>query len=84
MMKILEGSYCIIILIKDYGLISFRDIYGIRPLVYGKKDNDYIISSESVVLDILEYQLIRDINPGEIILFEKNVNQYDSYEYTTQ
>ena len=72
MMRILEGSYCIIIIIKGYGLITFRDIYGIRPLVYGKKDNDYIISSESVVLDILEYQLIRDINPGEIILFEKN------------
>ncbi len=72
MMKLLEGSYCVIIIIKDYGLITFRDIYGIRPLIFGKKENDYIISSESVVLDILEYQTIRDINPGEMIIFEKN------------
>ena len=84
MMKILEGSYSVILIIDDFGLISFRDIYGIRPLIFGKKENDYIVSSESVVLDILEYQTIRDINPGEIILFQNNeLPRFHKYHKTS-
>lgn len=70
--KNITGSYSVLIIIKDFGMITFRDRFGIRPLVYGINNSDYIISSESVVVDILGFDLIRDVKPGEIILFEKD------------
>lgn len=71
-MKIVKGSYSVILLIKDFGMICFRDIFGIRPLCYGSKQNDFLIASESVAVDALEYQFIRDVHPGEIIVFQHN------------
>ena len=71
-MKIVKGSYSVVLLIKDYGMVSFRDIFGIRPLCYGSKQNDFIIASESVAVDALEYQFIRDVHPGETIVFQHN------------
>lgn len=71
-MKSLKGSYSILLLINGFGMVCFRDIYGIRPLIYGKRGNDYIVCSESSVIDLLEFQLVRDIKPGEIIVFEES------------
>ena len=68
----LVGSFSILILIENYGIISFRDKFGIRPLIYGANTGSYIISSESVVLDILNYTSVRDVYPGEIIVLEKD------------
>jgi len=70
-MKILKGSYSVLLLINGFGIICFRDIYGIRPLIYGKKGNDYIICSESSVIGLLEFQTVRDIKPGETIIFQE-------------
>lgn len=67
-----KGSYSVLILIENFGIITFRDYFGIRPLVYGTLKNDYIIASESNVIDALGYLFVRDVNPGEIIIFEKN------------
>ncbi len=72
MMQILKGSYCVIILIKDFGMICFRDIFGIRPMIYGKKGKDYVVCSESSVIELLDYQIVRDVKPGEVIVFEKD------------
>ena len=69
-MKTLKGSYSILLLINGFGMVCFRDIYGIRPLIYGKKGNDYIVCSESSVIDLLEFQTVRDIKPGETIIFQ--------------
>tara|TARA_Y100000992_G_scaffold247975_1_gene179555 strand:- start:3008 stop:4348 length:1341 start_codon:yes stop_codon:yes gene_type:complete len=68
----IKGSYSILLLIEGYGIVSFRDKNGIRPLIYGINKNDYIISSESNVINVLDYRIIRDVNPGEIIEFKKN------------
>ena len=68
----IKGSYSILLLIEGYGIVSFRDKNGIRPLIYGINKNDYIISSESSVINVLDYRVIRDINPGEIIEFKNN------------
>ncbi len=65
------GGYASIVLIPDYGIIGFRDPNGIRPAVFGKRETrlgtEYAIASESVALDVLGFELIRDIKPGEAV-----------------
>lgn len=72
--KRLKGSYSVIVLIAGYGLMAFRDPYGIRPLSFGKRETDmlpeYIFASESVTLDTLGYELISDVQPGEAVFVD--------------
>jgi len=75
LMRICKGGYSVILLINRLGMVAFRDPYGIRPLCFGKKDNgDYVIASESVVIDALdpEFKIVRDVSPGECIFINKN------------
>jgi amidophosphoribosyltransferase len=67
-----EGSYATIAMIPGYGLLAFRDPFGIRPLVLGKRTrgfvgSDWIVASESLVLESGGYELVRDIAPGEAV-----------------
>jgi len=67
-----EGSYASISLIAGHGLLAFRDPFGIRPLVIGKrvKENnktEWVIASESLVIENNDYQIVRDVDPGEAI-----------------
>jgi len=68
-----NGGYATVCIIAGFGMVAFRDTCGIRPLVFGEKKTTkgtkYIVSSESVALDILGYKLIRDVAPGECICF---------------
>tara|TARA_B100001996_G_scaffold379630_1_gene365692 strand:- start:1300 stop:2751 length:1452 start_codon:yes stop_codon:yes gene_type:complete len=69
-----SGAYAVVALIAGYGLVAFRDTHGIRPLILGKKKNSsgysYIVSSESVALDLLGYETVRDLEPGESIFID--------------
>ena len=69
-----SGAYAVVALIAGYGLVAFRDIHGIRPLILGRKKNStgysYIVSSESVALDLLGYETVRDLEPGESIFID--------------
>ncbi|SNX53033.1 amidophosphoribosyltransferase [Thermoanaerobacterium sp. RBIITD] len=69
-MNMIKGSYALAILMEDK-LIGIRDINGIRPLCIGKKDDIYYISSESCALDVIGAELIRDVEPGEIVIIDK-------------
>jgi amidophosphoribosyltransferase len=69
---IIEGSFSVIAIIVGYGMVVFKDKHSIRPLIYGKKGNDYLISSESVSLDCLGYDTINDIYGGDILIFRNN------------
>ncbi|QEZ70630.1 amidophosphoribosyltransferase [Paraclostridium bifermentans] len=64
--KKLDGGFSCVLLTKNE-LFAFRDPNGIRPLCIGKIKDDYIVCSESCVIDILGGEFIRDILPGEIV-----------------
>jgi len=74
--NLLEGSYNCICIINTTGLICFKDKQSIRPLIYGKKDNKYIISSESVSLTSLDYNIVNDIYGNELLFFDLNNRLY--------
>ncbi|MEY5017878.1 MAG: hypothetical protein RL431_927 [Actinomycetota bacterium] len=72
-----EGSYAAIALIAGHGLLAFRDPFGIRPLVLGRRhsaDNgsEWIVASESLVLEHGEYDIVREIAPGEAVFITED------------
>jgi amidophosphoribosyltransferase len=68
----LDGAYSLVIM-SPQKLIAVRDENGFRPLCYGKTtDGKYIVASESCALDAVGAEFIRDVEPGEIVVFDKN------------
>ena len=68
-MNILDGAYSLV-LMSSRKLICARDPYGFRPLCYGKtQDGMYVVASESCALKAIGADFIRDIEPGEILVF---------------
>lgn len=70
-MKEVEGAYSMV-LTSPSMLIGVRDPNGFRPLCIGKKDENYMISSESCVFDSLGAEFIRDVEPGEVVVVDEN------------
>jgi amidophosphoribosyltransferase len=67
----IRGSYSIIILTKNR-LLAVRDPHGFRPMVVGDREGDYIIASETCALDIIDASFVREVDPGEIIVIDKD------------
>lgn len=70
------GAYASVALIAGYGVLGFRDPYGIRPLLYGRKETSkgmsYMMASESVALSAQGYEVMADVMPGEAVYIESN------------
>ena len=73
-----KGSYSVVGIIADVGLVAFRDPYGIKPLLIGERDSgslpngkSYAVASESVVLDLLDFHHTTDIAPGEVVFIDQ-------------
>jgi amidophosphoribosyltransferase len=73
-----KGAYSVVAMIAGYGLLAFRDPYGIRPLVIGKNETsegtEYLVASESVAIDTLGFKFLRDVEPGEAVLIDRQGN----------
>mmetsp|Transcript_13865 Transcript_13865/g.24163 ORF Transcript_13865/g.24163 Transcript_13865/m.24163 type:complete len:623 (+) Transcript_13865:77-1945(+) len=76
-----RGGYSVLILISGVGMLAFRDIHGIRPLVIGHRRSaqepdlmDYMVASESVATDTLGFTHDRDLEPGEAVFFDSRDN----------
>ncbi|MGB5452795.1 MAG: amidophosphoribosyltransferase [Sedimenticolaceae bacterium] len=71
-----RGGYAAVVMIPGYGVVAFRDPNGIRPLVFGVRDAEsgpeMMAASESVALDTLDFDRVRDVGPGEAVIFTQD------------
>jgi amidophosphoribosyltransferase len=69
-----RGGYAVVAMINGYGLVGFRDPHGIRPIMLGERrtklGSEYMIASESCVLDVLGFTLIGDLDAGEAVYID--------------
>ncbi|MBQ6708538.1 MAG: amidophosphoribosyltransferase [Clostridia bacterium] len=70
-MKKIEGAYSILVM-SPQKLVAARDPLGFRPLMIGKKGESYVFASESTALDAISAEYIRDIEPGEVVVVDKD------------
>lgn len=70
-MSKIKGAYALVVS-SPRKLIGARDPYGFKPLCIGKRDNAYILASESCALDTIEAEFVRDVEPGEIVTIDGN------------
>ncbi len=78
--KRVRGAYAAVALIIGYGVVAFRDPHGIRPLILGRRvtndGNDWVVASESVAVDALGFERVRDIEPGEAVFIDIDGNMH--------
>lgn len=71
-----QGGYAVVSLVLGLGVVAFRDVHGIRPLVLGRRDSaegtEWAVASESVALDLLGFRLERDVRPGEAVILTED------------
>ncbi len=73
----IEGAYCLVMLTDDK-LIAVRDPNGFRPLALGKVDGKFCVASETCAFDIIDAEYIRDIEPGEVIVIDREASENDA------
>ena len=79
-LDVIKGAYCFCIQSRTK-MFAIRDKYGIRPFSLGKlPDGGYIVASETCAFDLVDAEFIRDVRPGEMIVFEKGNSEYKSIQ----
>ncbi|WP_313356792.1 amidophosphoribosyltransferase [Microbacterium sp.] len=83
----IEGAYAVIAIIAGYGLLAFRDPFGIRPLILGRRAStgsadgspspskgrdEWVVTSESLVLENADYEIVREVAPGEAVFISND------------
>ncbi len=71
-----NGGFAAVAMIVGYGVVAFRDPLGIRPVCFGRRSTpggmEYMVASESVALDVLGFEMVRDLNAGEALYIESS------------
>src|SRR5205823_12066044 len=70
-LKSVRGAFSLALLSKDM-LIAVRDPLGIRPLSLGKIKDGWVVASETCAFDLIEAEFVRDVDPGEMVIIDKN------------
>lgn len=70
-MQRVQGAYSMV-LMSEEALFAFRDPFGFRPLVLGKRNDSYIVASETCALDLIDAEFVREIEPGEVVQITKD------------
>ncbi|MGH3009451.1 MAG: amidophosphoribosyltransferase [Gaiellaceae bacterium] len=70
-MRRLDGAYSIVAL-SEGRLVAFRDAHGFRPLVIGRIDDSWLVASETCALDLVGAEVVREVEPGELVLADEN------------
>ena len=79
-LQVIKGAYSLLIQGRSK-MFAVRDRYGVRPLSIGKfKEGGFIIASETCALDLVDAQFVRDVKPGEMIIFEHGKNTFESVQ----
>ncbi|MFC6953172.1 amidophosphoribosyltransferase [Halorubellus litoreus] len=79
----IHGSYSLTIM-HDDTVLGVRDPEGNRPLCIGELDDGYILASESAAIDTLDGELVRDVQPGELVVLHEDGSDFDSYQLVDQ
>ena len=84
-----RGAYAVLAIISHHGMVAFRDPHGIRPLIMGERKAangklEYMFASESVALDVLGFENLQDLKPGEIVYIDKDGNKHHHISSTAK
>ena len=70
--KSVSGGFAVIMIVAGVGIVAFRDKHGIRPIVLGKNNHNYMLASESSALTAMGFNFLNDIGPGEAIIISED------------
>ena len=77
-LKQIKGAYCLLIQSR-HKIFAIRDRWGVRPLSLGRlKDGGYIVASETCAFDLVGASFVRDVEPGEMLVFEQGKSEFES------
>ena len=74
-----QGAYSLLLL-TERQLVAVRDSFGFRPLVLGRLKNAYVLASETTALDLIEAEMIRELEPGEMLVIDER-GMHSSYPF---
>lgn len=79
-LHVIKGAYCLLIQSRTK-MFAMRDRYGVRPLSIGKlKEGGYIVASETCALDLVDAEFVRDVRPGEMVIFHQGEDTFESIQ----
>jgi amidophosphoribosyltransferase len=82
-LNVIKGAYCLLIQSRSK-MFAIRDPYGVRPLSIGRfKEGGYIVASETCALDLVDAEFVRDVRPGEMVIFERGKESFESVQLFT-